>query len=352
LRASPARIELRGVTKRYGEVTALRDVSFTVEPGTLATILGPSGCGKTTTLRVVAGLDFVSAGRIFIGGLDVSASSPPDRNIAMVLPSQTLFPHMTVLETVGDALRDSGLTSARASERARATVDTVGLGGLERRLPSELSGGQRQRVAVARALVREPAILLFDEPLSNLDAGLRRRLRDQIRDLQQRLALTVLYVTHDQAEAMAISDRIIVMDQGVIAQDGSPRAIYETPANEFVAALMGEATRVEGRLDAHDGEHGIIQLGPLRVRVPHRGRPPGPVVVVIRPEAIAVGPKGAGSLAATVVKAAYLGALIEYTLATELGELFAIDRDPASAYAPGDTVSVALRDRGVTILPR
>ena len=301
-RMTAARVELRSVSKRFGEVAAVRDVSFTVEPGTLVTILGPSGCGKTTTLRLLAGLDFVSAGQVLIGDADVTALPPPDRNISMVFQSYALFPHMTVLENVSYGLRVSKLAKAAAAARARVTLESVGLTGLEDRLPSELSGGQQQRVAVARALVLEPAVLLFDEPLSNLDAGLRRHMRGEIRDLQQRLELTVVYVTHDQSEAMAISDRIMVMERGVIAQDGTPRELYEAPASEFVAGFMGEANRVEGRLDARDGETGVLHLGALTLRLPHRGRQAGPVTVAIRPEAIVVGPKGSAGLAATVVK--------------------------------------------------
>jgi iron(III) transport system ATP-binding protein len=252
---------------------------------------------------------------------------------------------------VGYGLRVLGLARAAVTERARATLRSVGLDGLEDRLPSELSGGQQQRVAVARALVLEPSVLLFDEPLSNLDAGLRRHMRGEIRDLQQRLRLTVVYVTHDQAEAMAVSDRIIVMNRAAIAQDGTPRELYQAPSSEFVARFMGEATRVEGRLEARDGDLGTVCVGPLRVRVAHRGQPPGPVALAIRPEALIVGPKGGDGLAATVVKAAYLGAVVEYTLASELGELFAIARDTRMPFASGERVTVRLAEQGVIVIP-
>jgi iron(III) transport system ATP-binding protein len=347
-----ARIELRGVSKRYGDVRAVDSVSFTIAPGTLVTLLGPSGCGKTTTLRLIAGLEFATAGDILIGGVEVSALPPAERNVSMVFQSYALFPHMTVLENVAYGVRVSGRSRAEATERARAMLDTVGLGGLGDRLPSELSGGQQQRVAVARALVLKPAVLLFDEPLSNLDAGLRRHMRGEIRDLQQRLGVTVVYVTHDQGEAMAVSDRVIVMNRAVIAQDGTPRELYEAPASEFVAGFMGEANRVAGRLESRDGELGMVQVGPLRLRLPHRGQPIGPVTVAIRPEAVVVGPKGSGSLAAAVAKAAYLGAVVEYTLATELGELFVVDRDARAPLNPGDVAGLTLLDRGVVIIPR
>src|SRR3982751_3860253 len=216
------------VSKRYGDVTAVDDISFTVEPGTLCTLLGPSGCGKTTTLRMVAGLESVTSGRILIGGIDVTSRSASERDVSMVFQSYALFPHMTVLENVcyGPISMRMDKTKARALAQAKLTM--LGLDGLGHRLPSELSGGQQQRVAVARSRVLGPAVLLFDaarswllaEPLSNLDAKLRRRVREEIRELQQSLSLTVLYVTHDQEEALAVSDHIIVINGGKIAQEG------------------------------------------------------------------------------------------------------------------------------------
>ena len=347
-----ASIELRRVSKRFGDVRAVDDVSFAIDAGTLVTVLGPSGCGKTTTLRLIAGLDFATAGDILIGDAEVSGQSPAERNVATIFPTSSLFAHMTVRENVAYAVHASGRSRAEASERAQAALDTVGLGALGDRLPSELSAGQHQRVKVARALVLEPAVVLFDEPLSSLDAGLRRHVRDEIRDLQRRLGVTVVYVTHDQAEAMAVSDRIIVMNGGVIVQDGTPRELYEAPACEFVASFVGEANRVEGRLATRDADTGMVHVGPVRLRLPHREQPIGPVVVAIRPEAVVVGPKGSGGLAGTVRKATYLGAVVEYTIATEIGELFVIDRHTRAPMAPGDAAGLTLLDRGVVILPR
>jgi iron(III) transport system ATP-binding protein len=348
---SAARIELRHVSKRYGDVRAVDDVSLVVEPGTLVTLLGPSGCGKTTTLRLIAGLEFATAGDLLIGGVEVSALGPSERGVAMVFPSATLFRHLTVLENVAYGVRASGRPHAEATARARAMLETVGLGGLGDRLPSELSAGQHQRMLTARALLLEPAVLLFDEPLSNLDAGLRRHVRDEIRDLQRRLGLTVVYVTHDRGEAMAVSDRIVVMQQGTIAQHGTPREIYEAPRSAFVARFAGDATCVQGRLDARDGAMGVVALGAIRLRVPHRDQPLGPVEVALHPEAVRLEPPGAGPVAATVTKVAYVGPAVEYTLATALGELFAIVHDGAPL-TPGDRASVSLRDHGVAILPR
>src|SRR5947199_9052112 len=281
-----ASIEFRHVTKRYGDVAAVSDISFQIAQGTLVTLLGPSGCGKTTTLRLIAGLELPTSGTIHIGDADVTQTPAAERDVSMVFQSYALFPHMSVLENVRYGLIVSGVNKAKADERARTAMATVGLSGFDERLPSELSGGQQQRVAVARALVLEPSVLLFDEPLSNLDARLRRQMREEIRDLQKRLSLTVVYVTHDQAEAMAVSDRIIVMNKGTIAQEGAPRELYEQPKDVFVASFMGEANRVRGTLKRIDERFGELALGTLTVRLPHRGLPAGEVDVAIRPEAI------------------------------------------------------------------
>ncbi|PKQ08347.1 MAG: ABC transporter ATP-binding protein, partial [Alphaproteobacteria bacterium HGW-Alphaproteobacteria-10] len=233
------------VSRRFGSVLAVRDASFTVAKGELVTLLGPSGCGKTTTLRLIAGLELPSAGRIEIAGRDVTALSASERDVAMVFQSYALFPHMSVFENVAYGLQMSGYKKNEVRERAENALATVGLVGFGPRLPAALSGGQQQRVAVARAVVLEPDVLLFDEPLSNLDARLRRSVRDEIRELQQRLGLTAVYVTHDQEEALAISDRVIVMRDGAIAQDGAPRDLYERPADRFVANFIGDANLVE-----------------------------------------------------------------------------------------------------------
>ena len=339
------------VSKRYGDVTAVDEVSFRVAAGELVTLLGPSGCGKTTTLRMVAGLEPVTTGRVSIGGEDVTLRAANERNVSMVFQSYALFPHMTVLENVCYGPVSMGADKAKARELAQQKLGMLGLTGLDKRLPSELSGGQQQRVAVARSLVLEPAVLLFDEPLSNLDARLRRQMREEIRELQQRLGLTVVYVTHDQAEALAVSDRIIVMNRAVIAQEGSPRELYESPRDSFVAGFMGDASRVRGRLERLDAATGEVALGPIRARVPHRDAPEGPVDVAIRPEAIAIGSPSDDALPATVRKASYLGGVVEYTLDTPVGVLFAISSDVESPHAPGASVGVTLARHGVVVVP-
>ena len=346
--ASDAGIEFREVTKRYSTdpsaPLAVRGISFTVPQGTLTTILGPSGCGKTTTLRMIAGLESPTSGTILVDGKDVTTLGPADRNVSMMFQSYALFPHMDVVENVMYGLRMSGIPKASARARGVEALRNVGLVGYDTRLPSELSGGQQQRVALARALVLEPAVLLFDEPLSNLDARLRREMREEIRSLQQRLKLTVAYVTHDQSEALAVSDQIIVMDHGIIAQQGTPQDLYEFPSTEFVAGFMGEAMLFPARADST----GTVALGPLRIK-PRQGMVEGAVKVAVRPEAWHIGPPGTG-LGARLAKLAYLGSNYEYTFETELGPIFVVSADLGRVLDLGSDVGLGLADHGVSVV--
>jgi iron(III) transport system ATP-binding protein len=344
-------VEFRNISKRYGSDAnaplVVKGISFTVPTGTLTTILGPSGCGKTTTLRMIAGLEAPTSGQIFIAGIDVTTFGPAERNVSMVFQSYALFPHMNVLANVSYGLSVSGVSKVEAKQRAHAAMATVGLTGFDERLPSELSGGQQQRVALARALVLEPAVLLFDEPLSNLDARLRRSMREEIRTLQQRLGLTVAYVTHDQSEALAVSDQIIVMDHGVIAQAGTPHDLYERPGSEFVAGFMGEAMLFDGAC-APDGS---VRLGPITLpRTQTQALAAGKVKVAVRPEAWQVLPAGQGELAGRVEKSAYLGSFHEYTFATELGAIFVVSPDVERVWKPGDAVSLRLAGHGLSVV--
>ena len=333
------------VSKHFGPVKAVDEVSFTIEPNTLVTLLGPSGCGKTTILRMAAGLETASGGRVLIGGHDVTNLAASERNVSLVFQSYALFPHMNVLDNVCYGPISAKVEKGRARELAHDKLTMLGLEGLEARLPSELSGGQQQRVAVARALVLEPAVLLFDEPLSNLDARLRRSMREEIRSLQQRLQLTVAYVTHDQAEALAVSDQIIVMDQGTIAQAGPPDALYERPTSAFVAGFMGEALLFDGESLAD----GSVRLGPLVIRPPNP-LGAGAVKVAVRPEAWEVCAEGAAPLAGVAVKSAYLGSTHEYTFDTELGPVFVVSPAASRLIAPGERVSLALARHGVSVV--
>jgi iron(III) transport system ATP-binding protein len=341
-------IEFRAVTKRYGGPKAplvVHGIDFTVPAGTLTTILGPSGCGKTTVLRMIAGLEAPTSGRILIEGQDVTALGPAERNVSMVFQSYALFPHMSVLDNVRYGLTVSRVSADEATHRAHAAMDSVGLAGFDARLPSELSGGQQQRVALARALVLEPHVLLFDEPLSNLDARLRRSMREEIRTLQQRLKLTVAYVTHDQNEALAVSDEIIVMDVGRIAQRGTPQALYERPASEFVAGFMGEAMLFDGVARAD----GSVALGPITL-MPRQPLATGAVRVAVRPEAWRLSSHGPG-LEAVVQKSAYLGSTQELTLQSALGAIFVVWPEPEPLLAAGQCVWLALSGHGVSVVP-
>ena len=330
---------------------AVKGISFAVAPGTLTTILGPSGCGKTTTLRMIAGLEQPSAGSIKIMGNDVTGFSPAERNVSLVFQSYALFPHMSVLDNVMYGLKSSGVAFDEAKRRALAVLDSVGLNGYHTRWPAELSGGQQQRVAVARALVLEPAVLLFDEPLSNLDARLRRSMREEIRALQQRMKLTVVYVTHDQGEALAVSDQIIIMNEGRIAQMGSPRELYNNPQSEFVASFMGDALMLDAQAITPDR----LLVGPLSVQLPGAHQLSGAVRVAVRPEAWRLLPVGAnpdGTLSGQIRTAAFLGSHNEYTVQTSLGELLVFDREVGRLHAPQSAVQLTLDGQTLAVLKK
>jgi iron(III) transport system ATP-binding protein len=264
-----------------------------------------------------------------------------------VFQSYALFPHMSVIDNVRYGLKVSGVSATEATERAHVALSNVGLKDFDNRLPSELSGGQQQRVAVARALVLEPSVLLFDEPLSNLDARLRRSMRDEIRSLQQRLGLTVAYVTHDQSEALAVSDQIIVMEAGTIAQAGSPEDLYERPVSEFVAGFMGEAMLFQGEANAQ----GRVRVGPLDFQAQQQVKA-GAVTAAIRPEAWTVLPALGASLTGVLQKKAYLGSTLELTFDTMLGPLFVVTSDLSQDWNLGMTLGLSLSGRGVSVVSR
>ena len=339
------------VSKRYGDVTAVDNVSFRVAPGELVTLLGPSGCGKTTTLRMVAGLEPVTSGRVLIGNTDVTLRAANERDVSMVFQSYALFPHMTVLENVSYGPMSMRADRAKARELARAKLAMLGLSDYEARLPSELSGGQQQRVAVARSLVLEPAVLLFDEPLSNLDAKLRRRVREEIRELQQSLSLTVIYVTHDQEEALAVSDRVIVMEGGRIAQQGTPHELYDTPNSRFLADFIGDANLVDGELVAQ-GNAMTFCAGGAAAPVRTDGRGPGPATLAVRPQRLRVVDAGQGMLPGVCRRVAYLGSRIEYVVATAWGDLLVFDPDPRSPRRRDAAVGIDFDPDAVILLPR
>ncbi len=340
------------VSKLFGDVKAVDDVSFTIEPNTLVTLLGPSGCGKTTILRMAAGLESATSGRILIGGEDVTHRAASERNVSLVFQSYALFPHMSVLDNVCYGPISAKVAKPKARELAHQKLAMLGLEGLEARLPSELSGGQQQRVAVARALVLEPAVLLFDEPLSNLDAKLRRRVRQEIRELQQSLQLTVLYVTHDQSEALAVSDEIIVMEKGRIAQQGSPQTLYRRPASHFLADFIGDANLVEGEL-AHQGNSAQFSAAGVSVPVQADGVAAGNVSLALRPHRLRLVAADGAALTGTCKRADYLGSHIEVLVNTPWGELLVFgDADAAPPPKPGAPIGLAFEPGDAIVLAR
>jgi iron(III) transport system ATP-binding protein len=352
IKSNAASVRFDAVTKAFGDVVAVDQISLMIEPGKLVTLLGPSGCGKTTTLRLIAGLEMATGGQIFIGDRDVTRLPATDRDVAMVFQSYALFPHMTVGENVAYGLKVSGVKKTEARARSRDALNLVGLADLGARMPSELSGGQQQRVAVARALVLEPQVLLFDEPLSNLDAKLRRRVREEIREIQQNLGLTVIYVTHDQEEALAVSDSIVVMNNAVIAQIGTPRELYEVPSDAFVADFIGEANILDCEIESVAGDMAQVRLGDIVMQLPALNLDPGPAQLAIRPRRVDLHAEVASAtIRGTLLKATYVGTHMEYRIETAHGEIFAISGDVDGLHGTGSEIRVGFRDPGPVLLP-
>jgi iron(III) transport system ATP-binding protein len=343
-------VVFQNVKKTFGAFTAIADLSLTIEPGTLVTLLGPSGCGKTTTLRMLAGLEHPTAGKILIGGKDVTMLPANERDVSMVFQSYALFPHMSSLENVAYGLESSGLSRRQAREKAEEGLALVGLAGMGQRLPAELSGGQQQRVAVARALVLEPQVLLLDEPLSNLDARLRRRVRTEIRELQQRLGFTAVYVTHDQDEALAVSDRIIIMKDGEIAQSGAPRELYETPASSFIADFMGEANVIACEVLGIYGNEAQIRVGGVEHRVPAGKAKPGAASLAVRPGAVTLTEGRGPGLAGRILHSAYLGDHVEYEVETDVGTLFIVDQAVDRILPAASDATLGFKTRGIALI--
>lgn len=318
-----AHIEIEKLTKSYGSVRAISEVDIAIAEKEFVTLLGPSGCGKTTTLRLLAGFLVPDSGRIAVAGQILSAPDrvvPPERRrMGMVFQNYAVWPHMTVLENIAFGLRYTDFDRREHKGRIERVVAAVGLEGLEDRHPGQLSGGQQQRVALARSLVVEPSILLLDEPLSNLDAKLRERMRAELKALQRRTGITFIYVTHDQSEAMVLSDRIAVFHRGAVQQVGTPREIYERPANMFVADFMGLVNKVSGTVLGRNGRTAVISRGENRITaIAGPGRVGPTATVAIRPESFsfatgsASAHDGENRLRGTVVEVTFLGNIIDY----------------------------------------
>jgi ABC-type Fe3+/spermidine/putrescine transport system ATPase subunit len=346
-------LEFLEVVKRYGDFNAVERMSFTLSAGEFFTLLGPSGCGKTTTLRLVAGLEEPDAGEIILNGATIASPRrgifvPPDkRRMGMVFQSYAIWPHMTVFENVAFPLRVRGEPAQPLRKKVLAALELVGLSGLEERGATNLSGGQQQRVALARALAYTPTILLLDEPLSNLDAKLREQMRSELRALQRRLNLTVLYVTHDQSEAMTLSDRIAVVRQGRAEQIGSPVEIYERPASSFVGDFLGRTVVLEGNVRRGAGGFTIDLGGGDRLSLDennHASFAEGETIrVVCRPEDIRIlagGAVGPNQVKARVNEVAYLGDRLEYTVGA-CGRTFVIFAGKYERYPAGADIRLA-----------
>jgi lactose/L-arabinose transport system ATP-binding protein len=286
-----AKVELKGVTKRYGELVVLKGIDLTVEDGEFVVFVGPSGCGKSTLLRMVCGLEPISGGVVSIGGKPMRGVAPAERGVAMVFQSYALYPHKTVAENMAFALQMQGMPKAERDARVAAVAQTLQLTPLLERLPKQLSGGQRQRVAIGRAIVREPQVFLFDEPLSNLDAELRVQMRLELAKLHRALGTTMIYVTHDQTEAMTLADKIVVLRDGLVEQIGTPADIYDAPSNRFVAGFMGspKMSFLDARVERRDGDRIWLAVpgttgGLVELRVESPQGVPDSVTIGVRPE--------------------------------------------------------------------
>ena len=347
MKIEASRVFLDNVYKYFGNVKAVDGITLEIEAGKFYTLLGPSGCGKTTTLRIIAGLEEVTKGKVYIGNEDVTGLLANERDVTMVFQSYALFPHLTVYHNIAYGLKVKGYKENEIKDMVREILELMGLSGLENRSPKELSGGQQQRVALARSLVLRPKVILFDEPLSNLDAKLRKRMRGEIRNIQQQFGITAVYVTHDQAEAMSMSDVIVVMSQGKIQQIGDAETLYRRPANKFVADFIGEANLVNAKVKEYNKPKIKVELDGAEIEFEiDKEFPEGTEgVLVIRPEAIKI-TKAKGDVEGTVKSSFYLGQLAEYLIDTPWGELSAIDYIMEEGVFPvGEKVNIKILNK-------
>jgi ABC-type Fe3+/spermidine/putrescine transport system ATPase subunit len=354
-------IRLDNISKTFqhrvkGRVVAVNRVSLTVQPGELLTFLGPSGCGKTTTLRMVAGFEDPDEGRIFIGETDVTHLMVNRRNLGFVFQNYALFPHLSIYENIAYGLRVKGMPGAAMEQAVTDVLKLVGLEGYEHQFPNQLSGGEQQRVALARAIVIKPQVLLFDEPLSNLDAKLRVRTRSEIRHLQKSLQITSIYVTHDQEEAMAISDRIVVMNKGEIMQEGTAEELYFRPNCEFVAKFIGKINMMPAEVIEARGNTATLKIFDHTFRLSQvlpgvaAGQKPD---VFVRPELVKLSNQiGPGRLTAVVTERTFLGEKIEYVLKIDGYAINATAYDPQQRdiFSPGQEVAIEFAETGIQIL--
>jgi spermidine/putrescine transport system ATP-binding protein len=343
-------IELERISKRFGrDDAAVDDISLSIPAGEFFSLLGPSGCGKTTTLRMIAGFEELDAGTVRIDGEDVTFVPARRRAVHMVFQDYALFPHMTVAENVAFGLKLKRTERSETASRVREALDSMQLEGLEGRRPSQLSGGQRQRVALARALVNRPAALLLDEPLGALDLKLRKEMQLELKQIQQRTATTFVYVTHDQEEALTMSDRIAVMSAGRVEQVGSPRELYERPATRFVADFIGVSNAIKISVDRREGGYVVMDLGGgSRLLAPDPGDRSSELQVAVRPEKISLDPEGAGGagdcrVRGRLLELVYMGSMSQAIVAAETGDRLIVNllnSEEESRLTPGMDVTL------------
>jgi iron(III) transport system ATP-binding protein len=346
-----AEVKFENITKKFNETVAVDNVSCIFEAGTLTTLLGPSGCGKTTSLRIIAGLERATSGKILVDNEDVTILPATDRDVSMVFQSYALFPHMSVIENVSYGLKMINVNKEEYTEKALETLKLVNLDGYENRMPSELSGGQQQRVAVARAIVLKPKVLLFDEPLSNLDAKLRRQVREDIREIQQKLGVTTIYVTHDQEEALAISDKVIVMNKAVIAQQGSPKDLYNFPKNKFVANFIGDANDVSAEIINKQSNTYELRLAEMSVKIENNQDLKDKVTLALRPEKIKIKRDNKNNcIHATIKNASFVGSSYQYILNSKIGNLYVVTGDTNDVFNVGEEVFLSIDEQDIKIL--
>jgi len=345
------KVEFKNIVKKFNETTAVDNISCEFEPGTLTTLLGPSGCGKTTSLRLVAGLERATSGNILIDNEDVTIKPATDRDVSMVFQSYALFPHMSVLENVSYGLKMINVKKSEYIEKSINTLNLVGLENYENRMPSELSGGQQQRVAVARAIVLEPKVLLFDEPLSNLDAKLRRQVREDIRSIQQKLSVTTIYVTHDQEEALAISDKVIVMNNAIVAQEGTPKELYSSPKTKFVANFIGDSNIIKVDIDDQNSDTYLINFSNINFKINSKLKLKNSASISIRPEKIKLNDVNIeNSIEGVVISSSFVGNTYQYDVRTSFGDLYVVSNETNNFKKVNNNIFLTFDEKFITLL--
>lgn len=362
LKARSSSLKLIDITKKFlshdgkEEFIAVDKLNLDIKSGELTTLLGPSGCGKTTTLRMIAGFESITSGTLLLGDQPIESVPPNKRDMSMMFQSYALFPHMSVFDNIAYGLKIKKVPKPELEERTRQIIELMQIQGMEDRIPSQISGGQQQRVALARAVVINPRVLLFDEPLSNLDAKLREYMRDELRSLQKRLGITSLYVTHDQSEAMSISDNVVLMNKGKLVQTGSPKDIYENPVSRFVAGFIGKSNFINCTVLSHENGKADIEVFGKKMTLPNPGThfdAAKNTVIIVRPEYIKLCDSGKGIVDARIEKAVFYGNYIQYDIRIGEQQLKVESYCPQGIkiYSPGNTAGILFDLNSLRVLP-